>query len=38
MNQHVIYDMMQMKRRLYLRIILLVTYDMKEENLFANVE
>ena len=38
MNQHVIYDMMQMKRRLYLRIILLVTYDMKEENLFVNVE
>ena len=38
MNQHVIYDMMQMKRRLYLRIILLVTYDMTEENLFANVE
>ena len=38
MNQHVIYDMMQMKRRLYLRIILLITYDMTEENLFANVE
>ena len=38
MNQHVIYDMMQMKRRLYLRIILLITYDMTEENLFVNVE